>query len=39
MLKEGGVNGVSFGVESFEEDLVKKMGGVDEKKDVVTWFE
>ncbi|KRU16131.1 radical SAM family heme chaperone HemW [Bacillus pumilus] len=39
VLKEAGVNRLSFGVQTFEDDLLKKIGRVHQKKDVLTSFE
>ncbi|PRS65332.1 radical SAM family heme chaperone HemW [Bacillus pumilus] len=39
VLKEAGVNRLSFGVQTFEDDLLKKIGRVHQKKDVFTSFE
>ncbi|KIL23672.1 hypothetical protein C2W58_02570 [Bacillus pumilus] len=38
VLKEAGVNRLSFGVQTFEDDLLKKIGRVHQKKDVLTSF-
>lgn len=39
VLKAAGVNRLSFGVQTFEDDLLKKIGRVHQKKDVLTSFE
>ncbi|MFJ5964809.1 radical SAM family heme chaperone HemW [Bacillus sp. NPDC093026] len=39
LLKSAGVNRLSFGVQTFEDDLLKKIGRVHQKKDVLTSFE
>ncbi|MEC3754910.1 radical SAM family heme chaperone HemW [Bacillus safensis] len=39
VLKAAGVNRLSFGVQTFEDDLLKKVGRVHQKKDVLTSFE
>ncbi|WJE37964.1 radical SAM family heme chaperone HemW [Bacillus safensis] len=39
LLKAAGVNRLSFGVQTFEDDLLKKIGRVHQKKDVLTSFE
>lgn len=39
VLKEAGVNRLSFGVQTFEDDLLKKIGRVHQKKDVLVSFE
>ncbi|MCY9136717.1 radical SAM family heme chaperone HemW [Bacillus atrophaeus] len=39
VLKGAGVNRLSFGVQTFEDDLLKKIGRVHKKKDVFTSFE
>jgi len=39
VLKAAGVNRLSFGVQTFEDDLLKKIGRVHQKKDVITSFE
>ncbi|MGK9428398.1 radical SAM family heme chaperone HemW [Bacillus atrophaeus] len=39
VLKDAGVNRLSFGVQTFEDDLLKKIGRVHKKKDVFTSFE
>lgn len=39
VLKSAGVNRLSFGVQTFEDDLLKKIGRVHQKKDVLTSFE
>ncbi|MFP3811044.1 MULTISPECIES: radical SAM family heme chaperone HemW [Bacillus] len=39
VLKDAGVNRLSFGVQTFEDDLLKKIGRVHQKKDVLTSFE
>ncbi|PRS80430.1 MULTISPECIES: radical SAM family heme chaperone HemW [unclassified Bacillus (in: firmicutes)] len=39
VLKEAGVNRLSFGVQTFEDDLLKKIGRVHQKKDVLTSFQ
>ncbi|WCL58929.1 radical SAM family heme chaperone HemW [Bacillus safensis] len=39
VLKAAGVNRLSFGVQTFEDDLLKKIGRVHQKKDVFTSFE
>ncbi|MEW6978485.1 radical SAM family heme chaperone HemW [Bacillus pumilus] len=39
VLKSAGVNRLSFGVQTFEDDLLKKIGRVHQQKDVLTSFE
>ncbi|MER3125994.1 radical SAM family heme chaperone HemW [Bacillus pumilus] len=39
VLKAAGVNRLSFGVQTFEDDLLKKIGRVHQKKDVLTSFQ
>ncbi|PRO42882.1 radical SAM family heme chaperone HemW [Bacillus sp. LLTC93] len=39
VLKSAGVNRLSFGVQTFEDDLLKKIGRVHQRKDVLTSFE
>ncbi|MEH6975405.1 radical SAM family heme chaperone HemW [Bacillus sp. JJ675] len=39
VLKQAGVNRLSFGVQTFEDELLKKIGRVHEKKDVFVSFE
>ncbi|AGE64198.1 coproporphyrinogen III oxidase [Bacillus subtilis XF-1] len=39
ILKEAGVNRLSFGVQTFEDDLLEKIGRVHKQKDVFTSFE
>ncbi|AVM24678.1 radical SAM family heme chaperone HemW [Bacillus pumilus] len=39
VLKASGVNRLSFGVQTFEDDLLKKIGRVHQKKDVLTSFQ
>ncbi|MEC1548315.1 radical SAM family heme chaperone HemW [Bacillus rugosus] len=39
VLKEAGVNRLSFGVQTFEDDLLEKIGRVHKQKDVFTSFE
>ncbi|MEB2269882.1 radical SAM family heme chaperone HemW [Bacillus safensis] len=39
VLKAAGVNRLSFGVQTFEDDLLKKIGRVHQKKDVLMSFE
>ncbi|WP_456266784.1 MULTISPECIES: radical SAM family heme chaperone HemW [unclassified Bacillus (in: firmicutes)] len=39
VLQAAGVNRLSFGVQTFEDDLLKKIGRVHQKKDVLTSFE
>ncbi|PCK20759.1 coproporphyrinogen III oxidase [Bacillus pumilus] len=39
VLKSVGVNRLSFGVQTFEDDLLKKIGRVHQKEDVLTSFE